>query len=49
MVRPAYRDFTDLAKKTTSNKVFQNKIFIISKTQLCDDYQKRHASVVFIF
>ena len=41
-----YRDFKDLARRTTSDKVLRNKAFNIAKNPKYDEYQSGLASMV---
>ena len=43
----AYVDFIDLARKTASNKVLQDKTFNIAKIPKCDGYQRGFSSIVY--
>ena len=43
----AYRDFTDLHRRTASDKVLRDKAFSIAKNQKYYGYQHGHASVVY--
>ena len=45
----AYRDFKDLAKRTSSDKVLRDKAFNIAKNHKYDRYQKGLASMVYKF
>ena len=45
----AYRDFKDLAKRTSSDKVLRDKAFNIAKNHKYDQYQKGLASMVYKF
>ena len=44
-----YRDFKDLARRTTSNKVLRDKAFNIAKNPKYDGYQRGLASMVYKF
>ena len=45
----AYRDFKDLKKRTTADKVLRDKAFSIAKNSKYDGYQRGLASIVFNF
>ena len=45
----AYGDFTDLAKRTTADKVLKDKAFNIAKDPKYDGYQIGLASMVYKF
>ena len=42
-----YQDFKDLARRTTSDKVFRNKAFIIAQNLKYDGYQRGLASIIY--
>ena len=44
-----YADFTDLAKRTASDKVLRDKVFHIEKNSKYDEYQRGIASMVYKF
>ena len=44
-----YRDFKDLARRTTSDKVLRDKAFNIAKNPKYDGYQRGLASMVYKF
>ena len=44
-----YRDFKDLARRTTHDKVLGDKAFNIPKYPKYDRYQRERASMVYIF
>ena len=43
----AYGDFKDLARRTASDKVLNDKAFIISKNPKYDGYQRSLATMVY--
>ena len=45
----AYRDFTDLPKRTAADKVLRDKAFNITKNPKCDGYQRGLASMIYKF
>ena len=45
----AYGDFKDLARRTTSDKVFKDKAFNIAKNPKYDEYQRGPAYLVYKF
>ena len=45
----AYRDFKNLARRTTSDKVLRDKAFNIAKNANHDGYQRGLASMVYKF
>ena len=45
----AYEDFTDLTRRTASDKVLRNKAFNIAKNLKYDGYQRGCASMVYKF
>ena len=45
----AYRDFKDLARRTTSDKVLRDKAFNIAINSKYDGYQRGLASIVYKF
>ena len=45
----AYRDFKDLTRRTASDKILRDKPFETAKNLKYDEYQKRLASMVYIF
>ena len=42
----AYRDFKDLARRTTSDKILRDKAFNTAKNPKYDEYQRDLASMV---
>ena len=44
-----YRDFKDLTRRTTSDKILCNKAFNIAQNPKYDEYQRELASVVYKF
>ena len=45
----AYRDFKDLARRTTSGKVLRDKAFSIAKNPEYNGYQKGLSSLIYKF
>ena len=45
----AYEDFTDLARRTASDKVLRDKAFNIAKNPKYDWYQRGLASIIYKF
>ena len=45
----AYGDFKGSAKRTAAAKVLRNKAFNIAKDSKYDGYQRRLASMIYIF
>ena len=45
----AYGDYKDLARRTAADKVLRDKAFNIAKDPKYDGYQRRLASIVYIF
>ena len=45
----AYGDFTDLTRRTASDKILRDKAFNITKNPKYDEYQRRLASMVYNF
>ena len=45
----AYGDFTDLKRRTASDKILRDKAFNIAKTTKYDGYQRGLASMVYKF
>ena len=43
----AYGDFKDLARRTASDKVLNDKAFIISKNPKYDGYQRSLATIIY--
>ena len=45
----AYGDFKDLKRRTASDKILRDKVFIIAKNPKYDGYQRGLASIVYKF
>ena len=45
----AYRDFKDVARRTTSDKILDDKAFNIAKNPKYDGYQRGLASIIYNF
>ena len=45
----AYRDFKDLSRRTTSDKILRDKTFNTAKNPKYDGYQRELASMVYKF
>ena len=45
----AYGDFTDLTRRTASDRILRDKAFNITKNPKYDEYQRRLASMVYNF
>ena len=45
----AYEDFKDLARRTASDNILRDKAFNIAKNPKYQEYQRRLASIVYLY